>query len=375
MPKSPMPTVRDVLAALEEIAPAHLAFPWDKIGIQVGRADAPVHTAVVSLDRSMSAIGFAKDVGAQLLLSHHPLIFTPLETATSETEEGESILALAVAGLNFVAAHTNWDAAKGGINDALAERLGLESVATFGSGAAEKMLCVEVHCPAQSADAVIDAMSAAGAGRIGEYERCAFFSSGIGTFILGDIANPALGERGKMARIDETRIQMQVPEPARGAVETAIRTAHPYEEPAYQFLSTGSKPCLASGRLCRLDRPVRLRELVELVDDRLETSSLAWGDPDLQIATLGIVGGAADGEWALARAAGADAFLTGEIKQHVGVSIARANYAALASGHYATENPGCAALTVRMQAALPTIEWIHFEPTRGFGGRPFSANW
>jgi dinuclear metal center YbgI/SA1388 family protein len=124
--------LREILAALEGIAPARYAFSFDRVGLQVGDPDAPVSRAVVSLDRSRASVARAREAGAQLLLAHHPLLFTPLKDVVATDHVGSTVLDLASAGIAFVAAHTNWDSAKGGVNDELAKRLGLGDLQDFG---------------------------------------------------------------------------------------------------------------------------------------------------------------------------------------------------------------------------------------------------
>ncbi len=127
-----MTTVREILAALEGIAPERYAMGFDRVGLQVGSLDQAVTRAVVSLDRSLGAVRFAKEIGAEFLLAHHPLIFTPLATVDTRTHEGRTVMKLIQQGMSFAAAHTNWDAAIGGINDTLAELFGLTDVSAFG---------------------------------------------------------------------------------------------------------------------------------------------------------------------------------------------------------------------------------------------------
>ena len=130
-----MPRVREVLLALEQIAPTRFAFDFDRVGLQVGDSEATVNRSVVSLDRSLAAIDYAASIGAELLVSHHPLLLDPLASVTESTYEARVARRLIQANINFIAAHTNWDSARGGINDALAHVLGLQSVEDFGSGA------------------------------------------------------------------------------------------------------------------------------------------------------------------------------------------------------------------------------------------------
>lgn len=367
-----MPTVGDVLRVLEEIAPARFAFSFDKIGLQIGSPDQPVSRAVVSLDRSLGAISFAREQGAQLLLSHHPLIWDPLKRVLLNQHVGRSVAELLKADIAFIAAHTNWDSARHGINDALASVLGLEEVSDFGTASEVPMLKLVVFTPAEAVDAVIDAASAAGAGRIGNYERCAFTSEGHGTFLGNDEANPTVGEKGRIEVVPEVKIEMVLPQERATAVEKAVRTAHPYEAPAFDLLPMRNLHEQPAGRMGVLAQPMSLREFVTHVDARLETRSEAWGDPEKRVRKIAVVGGAADGDWVSARNQGADVYLTGEVKQNVALEASESGIAILASGHYATEQPGCEALRETMAQRLREIDWGLFTPAPGLHGRPFT---
>ncbi len=125
---------------------------------------------------------FAAQNGCQLLIAHHPLLFDPVGVVTDQTIQGKTIQRLIRHDISFIAAHTNWDAADGGINDALASRLGLTDVVPFGSSSFVEDLKLVAFVPAESVDSVLDACTEAGAGTIGLYRRCAFYHPGTGTF-------------------------------------------------------------------------------------------------------------------------------------------------------------------------------------------------
>ncbi len=124
--------LREILDALEGVAPVRYAFSFDRVGLQVGDPEVEVSRAVVSLDRSRAAVAHAREIGAQLLLSHHPLLFSPLREVLATDHVGRTVLDLATGGIAFVAAHTNWDSARGGVNDELAKRLGVSDLIDFG---------------------------------------------------------------------------------------------------------------------------------------------------------------------------------------------------------------------------------------------------
>ena len=365
-----MATVSDVLEALERIAPASYAFSWDKIGLQVGDPSQRVLKAVVSLDRSLAAISFASDRGAQLLLTHHPLIFEPLGSVTSATYEGRAISELIRRGVSHIAAHTNWDAAPGGINDALAAQLGLTDVKSFGSAAATLEFKVVVFAPRESVDALIDACASAGAGVIGDYRRCAFIQDGVGTFEAGTDASPTIGRPGERSSVDEARIEMVCPDGRIRQVLAACRSAHPYEEPAIDVVSLRNGTGNPMGRIGNPQTPMVLADFVEHVDQSLATRSQVWGKAEKSIRRVAVVGGAADTEWRAARSAGADILVTGEVKQHVALEASESGFALIAAGHYATEQPGCAALANRLAVEVSEVDWELFDPLPGAAGRP-----
>ncbi len=362
--------VREILAVLESVAPARYAFSYDKVGLQVGDPDAEVARAVVSLDRSRAAVAFAREAGAGLLLAHHPLLFSPLKEVLADDHVGRTVLDLAASGIAFAAAHTNWDAAMGGVNDALAERLGLEGVQAFGSGADATWLKVVFTVPEDHADAVIDAAAKAGAGKIRNYERCAFLGAGTGTFVGDGTANPFVGRPETRESVPEVRVEMSVPRERQRAVEGAILRAHPYEVPVIDSYSLAPINEQPAGRVGMLPEPTSLRDFVARIDAALDTRALAWGAPTRPIQKVAVVGGAADGEWRAAQRAGADVLVTGEVKQHVALEASESDFALVAAGHYATEQPGVEALRKRMAEVCPAVEWRVFAPEPGAAGRP-----
>lgn len=367
-----MAYVSQVLEALERIAPARFALSYDRVGLQVGDPAAEVSRGVVSLDRSLGAVRFAAERGAQLLVSHHPLLFQPIGSVTPETHEGRTVLELVRHGIAFVAAHTNWDAASGGINDELASILRLRGATSFGLAAEPERQKLVVFAPRANVEELIDALAAEGAGEIGCYDRCAFTSKGVGTFRGGRDSHPAAGQAGRIERVDETRLETVVLRDRATSVIRRLREVHPYEEPAYDLIPLAPNAEAPIGRVGRLETPMALGDFVGLVDDRLETKSLAWGDPKAVIERVAVVGGAADSEWRAAQRAGAQALVTGEVKQHVALEAVESGFSIIAAGHYATEQPGCGALARRLREEASEVEWSVFAPDSGNFGRPLA---
>src|SRR5690606_5428521 len=214
-------------------APPASKLDYDNVGLQVGDARREVASVLVALDLTLAVIEEAREVGAGLVVTHHPLLFRPLKRLTADDPAGALALRLAEAGLAYYAVHTNLDAAPGGVSFALAERLGLEGV-RFLAPSEGKLIKLVTFAPADHAEAVRRAMAGAGAGRIGDYEACAFTLRGTGHFRPAEGADPFIGEAGGGEEaVDEGRIEAEVRRWDLGRVGAAMRAAHPYEEVAY----------------------------------------------------------------------------------------------------------------------------------------------
>lgn len=359
-------TVRDVLVAVEQFAPPHFAFGFDKIGLQTGNPDAEVTQLAVSLDSGLGAIRFAADQGAQVLVAHHPLVWEPLKAVRTDDWNQRRVFEAVKSGISVIAAHTNWDCAPGGINDTLAGLIGLHDVRTFGSAERETTWKIVVYVPVDSGETMIDALSSAGAGAIGQYRRCAFTTEGTGTFCGGEGSKPVVGKPGQIERVPEVKIEMTVPGNRKPAVEKALRTAHPYEAPAFDWVPLADSVGYPAGRIGRLDPK---NDFQQHTDHCLQSRSEIWLGHNRPVETVAVVGGAAAGEWKAALAAGADAFVTGEVPQHIALEASESGLTILACGHYATEQPGMAAMAKNLRESLRIP--IHlYAPQSGFHGHP-----
>ncbi len=344
-----MPTVRDLLKSVEELAPPHLAFSFDHVGLQVGDPSAEATRVAVSLDSSLAAVRFAIENGCNALVSHHPVIWDALPSVRSDDVRQRVVVEMIRGGLSFIAAHTNWDCAEGGINDALADRLGLTDAKPFGYSTRIERLKMAVFAPKGSEAGIIDAASAAGAGVIGAYSRCAVTHPVTGTFLGGEGSSPVIGQAGEIEEVDEVRIEMVLDAAVKPAVDKAVRKAHPYEEPAIDYLLTADQNPTPAGRIGSLASPLSGEELVRHVDEALQTRSWIWPGHDRPIKRVAVVGGAADSDWKAALADGADAYVTGEVKQNVAIEASESGLTILASGHYATEQPGVEVLAEKLR--------------------------
>ncbi len=347
--------VRDVLNAIEQIAPPALALPGDPTGLQVGSPELEVERLMVALDADPRTVTRAVYHNCQLLITHHPLIYRPLSAVRYDQPVGSALQQLCAARMAHIAVHTNWDCAPGGINDALAGQLGLEEVRPAGDGAEVQQFKLVTFVPPEHLDAVLDRMAAAGAGEIGLYRRCAFYQAGTGTYEPQAGANPYQGAVGRREHIQEMRLEVLVPSHRLQAVIEAMLQAHPYEEVAYDVYPLHTPQPYPLGRVGRLPRPMRAEELRTYAAERLGNPHVRlYGKPGAMVRTLMVVGGSGGDYLPAARAAHADALLTGEVRHHHTWEAWAHDIVLIEAGHRETELPGTRVLAERLRERLPS---------------------
>ncbi len=336
----------DVIAALEAAYPPQLAQDWDSVGLVCGDPDEPVESVTIAVDATADVIAEVPDRG--LLLAHHPLLLRGVDTVAASTAKGALIHRLIRTGRALFTAHTNADSANPGVSDALAETLGLRVEDVLSPVAAGPNLDKwVVFVPAADADAVREALFAAGAGRIGEYSHCSWTVAGTGQFLPHDGASPAIGEVGTVEKVSEDRVEVIAPARLRAKILAAMRAAHPYEEPAFDILPLAPIPGdVGIGRIASLPEPEPLSAFVRRVRAALPPTSWgvrASGDPDAVVSRVAVCGGAGDSLLGAVTAAGVQAYVTADLRHHPADEHRRASDVALVDvAHWASEFPWCA---------------------------------
>ncbi|MBX9243435.1 Nif3-like dinuclear metal center hexameric protein [Actinotalea ferrariae] len=335
-------TLADVVSLLDRRYPPATAEGWDAVGTVCGDPAQPVRRVLLAVDPTADVVDEAIEVGADLLVTHHPLLLRPVHSVAATTFKGALVHRLVRAGCALHVAHTNADAAADGVAEALAATLGLVDLEPLLPLPGESLDKHVVFVPLDATERVLDAMSDAGAGALGDYSRCAWTSTGTGTFVPGDSAAPAIGERGRVERVEEDRLEMIAPRARRAAVVAAMRGAHPYEEPAFDVLELAVLPATAgTGRVGRLDPPLPLREFAERVAQRLpatEQGVRVAGDLDGEVARVAVVGGSGDSLFDAVRRSGADAYVTADLRHHPASELReRAAFEAHAAGRDARD--------------------------------------
>ena len=354
--------VKDVIAAVDRLAPFDLAEPWDHVGLQVGAPGDELRVAgaagaapavLVALEVDDAVLDEARRLGAAVVVSHHPLIFDPLERLSDDSLAGRLALRAAREGVAVIAAHTSLDKARGGLADVVTGLLGLEATAPLAPAAADALKLVG-FVPVDDADLVRKAVFAAGAGVIGEYEHCSWSTGGQGTFFGREGADPALGQAGRDETVDELRLEVVFPRRLRRRVAGAYVAAHPYEEPAYDVIPLENElATLGLGRLGVLPAATPLAAFAAEVAAVLHLPSVRYaGDAGREIRRVAVLPGS--GAEAIARGVAqvADVLVTGDVKYHEARAAQAQGLALVDAPHGVTEQEAVLRWAERLADAL-----------------------
>ncbi len=354
-------TVRDVVQALDAMAPAGTAQAWDNVGVQVGDPDAPVSQVLVALDCTVAVIDEALALGAEAIVTHHPLIFKPLKNVQAGAGPSGLAFRLAQNRIALVAAHTNLDVARSGVSFALAQALGLRDLA-FLAPSEDTRATLVTFVPPDHADAVREALSDAGAGQIGAYTACGFASEGTGTFRPGDAATPfTRTPTGALARETEIRLEMELPRWATRRVVAALHAAHPYEQPAYHLLDARQPDTTTGlGAIGTLEMPLGREAFLQHLCRTLGTPAVRATPFDKPVRRVAVCGGSGSDFVGVALRVGADAYVTADVTYHKFFDALGADGAArllyVDAGHYETERHAETLLLDGLKAHLPHLE-------------------
>jgi len=345
--------IQDIIGLLNTISPPALAEEWDNVGLQVGDPTAEVSRVAVALDPTAASVEEAIAQGAELLICHHPLIFKPLRQVTPGDETGRLVTRAIKASLAICAVHTNLDRASNGLNDWLAERLGLLCAEPLEQlqGMLYKLV---VFVPVEHQEQVADALFDAGAGHIGAYDRVSFRTAGVGTFRPGEGASPFIGETGKNEAVDEVRLETIVTKERLGRVVPRMIKAHPYEEVAYDLYPLlNSRGDVGLGRIGRLPAPLAFADFAAQVKETLGADHVRLvGRPDRPISKVAVCGGSGASLLATAARQGADVLVTGDVKYHDARIAESQDICLLDAGHFATERIMIDVLAQRLRKAM-----------------------
>ncbi|MBB3109019.1 dinuclear metal center YbgI/SA1388 family protein [Paenibacillus phyllosphaerae] len=326
-----------VIQLMEQLAPKHYAVENDRIGLQLGTLQKEITKVLVALDVTDEVVDEAIREGAELIIAHHAIIFRPLAKIDTSTPAGKLYEKLIKNDIAVYIAHTNLDVTEGGINDWMADLLGIpqEKRASLEDIHTDKLSKLVVFVPQGHHEKVLEAIWNAGGGHIGNYSCCSFNIEGTGTFLPGEGTNPFIGKSGKLEKVAEMRIEIIVPQNVQRRVVTAMLKAHPYEEVAYDLYPMDLKGrSFGLGRVGKLAEPIRLGDLADKVKEVFEVPAARLvGDPERMVRKVAVLGGSGARYVRHSLFAGADVLVTGDIDYHTAHDALVAGLAIIDPGH------------------------------------------
>lgn len=357
-----MPALEDVVDLLHGWYPPATADSWDAVGLVYGDPGARVEKVLFAVDPVLPVAREAAEWGADLLVVHHPLFLKPVHGFAATTPKGRTLAELAGAGCALLTAHTNADQAVGGVSEAMAHALGLtelEPILPAPRGPLDKLT---VYVPTDTAEVLREALAAAGAGQVGDYDHASFSTPGEGRFRPLDGANPAIGSVGRIEVVDEVRVEVVLPRARRTAVVGAMLAAHPYEEPAYNVveLADPGPAATGTGRIGSVP-PTTLREFAATVAGALPGTAQGVrvaGAPDRPVRRVALCGGAGDFLLDTVLRTDADVYVTSDLRHHPAGEFAEHGGPALVDvAHWAAEWTWLPVVEARLRATLgDTVE-------------------
>ena len=309
--------ILDIIKVLEELAPLSLQESYDNAGLVTGNPEWDVRAALCSVDVTPEVMKEALKLKANLIVAHHPVIFSSLKSITGKTETERVLLEAIRKNIAIYCAHTNLDNAREGVNQIISNKLGLKNCAIL-KPATDLLFKLVTFVPEEYADKVRDAVFRAGAGHIGNYDSCSFNSQGEGTFRGNESTNPFVGQKGELHNEPEIRIETIVPEMHLKSVIDSMISAHPYEDVAYDIYPLKNIfPSVGSGMIGEFDTPVMHDEFLEQVRKTFGIPVIRYsGKPSAEYKRIALCGGSGSFLIGQAIRSRADAFLTSDLKYH-----------------------------------------------------------
>ncbi|PTQ99893.1 dinuclear metal center YbgI/SA1388 family protein [Mucilaginibacter yixingensis] len=302
---------------LESLAPLAYQEDYDNAGLIVGRPDAEIQQALISLDCTEAVVDEAIAKHCQVIISHHPIVFKGLKKFNGKTYVERVVEKAIRHNIAIYAIHTNLDHIKEGVNKRICDALGLKNCNILApkGGLLKKLV---TYVPANQAGQVRDALFKAGAGHIGNYSECSFNTNGEGTFNGDAGTNPYAGTPGARHTEAETRIETVYPANLESKILMALFLAHPYEEVAYDLYPiTNQHQQVGAGMIAELDFPIDERSFLQHIKQQLNASVIRHTAlTGKMVKKVAVCGGSGGFLLKQAIAAGADVFITADYKYH-----------------------------------------------------------
>ena len=310
-------TIREIISYLESVAPPAFQESYDNAGLIIGDPETVITSALITLDVTEAVIDEAIETGCELIITHHPILFKGIKRINGNSFVERCVIKAIKNDIAIYAAHTNLDSILGGVNSKICEKIGLTNTCIL-APAKEQLLKLVTFIPEDHLDEVREAVFAAGAGEIGKYDKCSFSTEGLGTFRGGDEANPYVGEIGEFHFEKEARFETVLFKHSKIKVINALLKAHPYEEVAYDLYPLeNTVPEVGAGMIGELPGAENeidfLSRLLDIFGCKTIRHTYLLGKPVRKVA---VCGGSGSFLLPAAIAAGADIFVTADMKYH-----------------------------------------------------------
>ena len=312
-----MSKIKDIVQHLERIAPLAYQESYDNAGLLVGDSTVDVNSILITLDVTEEVVDEAISKNCELIVAHHPIIFKSLKKLTGSNYVERTVIKAIKNDIAIYASHTNLDHIKNGVNAKIAEKLGLINTRILSpkNGYLAKL---SVLVPQNEATAVRSALHEAGAGQIGEYKDCAFESTGRGSFLPTEKANPSIGKKGQPELVEEIKIEVIFPMHLKNKILNAMKKAHPYEEVAYylhQLENTYNE--LGAGMLGELAVPMDSLDFFDYLKEKMSLSVIKHtATINRKIKKVAVCGGSGSFLISQAKSKKADVYISSDIKYH-----------------------------------------------------------
>ena len=310
-------SVKEISSCIEEFAPLSYQESWDNCGLLVGNPNQTVSKVLLTVDVTEAVVAEAVEVQAQMIVSHHPLMLSGVKQLTGSTDAQRAI-ALAIRNdIAIYAAHTNMDAAPGGVSYRMAEKIGLTNLQALSpQGAGLQKLVTFI--PATHFEQVRQAVFDVGAGHIGNYDLCGFSAEGKGTFRALNGAQPFTGQHGTLHTVPEIRFETVFPSRLNRKIVNALMSSHPYEVPAFDIYTLQNTDTrVGLGVTGMLPAPVSELQFLNMLKETFFTPVIRHTHlKNKEIQRVALCGGSGSSLLANAIRSNADAFVTADFKYH-----------------------------------------------------------
>jgi dinuclear metal center YbgI/SA1388 family protein len=352
-------TAGELIKYFEDWAPPGISWERDNTGLQIGSRELKIKNILLCLELNQKVLTEAVEKRCNFVFTHHPLIFTPIRKLDFQNNpQAKLIESIIKNNITIYSAHTNLDYTKDGVSFELAKTLKLKKI-KFLKLQEGNQFKVVVFVPKDHLEKLAREVFSAGGGIIGEYNNCSFRVNGEGTFLGSENSNPAIGQKQNFEKVEETRLEFLVDSWKLNKVISALIKVHPYEEPAYDVIPLKNKNVnYGAGAIGELDKKFTEKEFLEYAGNILKTGALRYSSGKKKtIRKVAVCGGAGSEYIGEAIAAGADAFITADIKYH-SFHDALDKILLIDAGHYETEIFSLNAVKTKIEKRIDVKEKI-----------------